>query len=100
MAEETYAFIKGDEVVNIVVFDNPDETLLSQFKSQFDLDEILLATDSAEPGGTYDGVHFWKRQPYPSWIKGETQWEAPVDYPTDEKLYTWDESNQMWEEVV
>ena len=100
MAEETYAFIKGDEVVNMVVFDNPDETLLSQFKSQFDLDEILPATDQTVIGGTYDGVQFWEIQPYPSWIKGDIYWQAPVTYPTDEKLYTWDESNQMWKEVV
>jgi hypothetical protein len=41
-------------------------------------------------------------QPYNSWILDETicQWKAPVDYPTDGKLYSWDEATQSWVEVV
>ena len=100
MAEENYAFIKDGEVVNVAVFDNPSEELLLIFKSEFDLDEILLATDQTAFGGTYDGVQFWKPQPYPSWIKNDIEWEAPVDYPADGKFYIWDESSQMWKEVV
>jgi len=47
-----------------------------------------------------DGVIgvFYTPQPYPSWIL-DTQtyyWEAPVPYPTDGQLYTWDETTQSW----
>jgi hypothetical protein len=41
-------------------------------------------------------------KPYNSWILDEVtaQWKAPIDYPTDDKKYSWDESNQSWVEVV
>jgi hypothetical protein len=26
-------------------------------------------------------------------------WEPPVDYPTDDNLYTWNEDNQEWDEI-
>ena len=37
-------------------------------------------------------------QPYPSWVLDEltAQWEAPVLYPTDGKMYSWDEATQNW----
>ena len=99
MSEEKYAFIKDGEVVNVVLFDDPDEFLLSHFKSEFTLDEILLATDTAAIGGTYDGSTFWSPQPYPSWVKGDTNWEPPVAYPEDDKVYEWDESTVSWKET-
>ena len=47
-----------------------------------------------------DGVVgvFYAPQPYPSWIL-DTQtyyWEAPVPYPTDGKVYFWDEATESW----
>lgn len=44
---------------------------------------------------------FIPQQPYPSWILNTTtcQWEAPVPYPNDGKLYTWDEATLSWVEV-
>jgi hypothetical protein len=39
-------------------------------------------------------------QPYPSWSLDENyDWQAPIAYPADGKLYSWDESNQVWIEV-
>jgi hypothetical protein len=39
-------------------------------------------------------------QPYPSWSLDENyDWQAPIAYPADGKLYSWDESNQVWVEV-
>ena len=37
-------------------------------------------------------------QPYPSWNLNTTtcQWEAPKPYPTDGKLYYWDEQTNAW----
>ena len=39
-------------------------------------------------------------QPYPSWILVENtcQWKPPVDYPNDDKLYSWDETSKSWKE--
>lgn len=37
-------------------------------------------------------------KPYPSWLLDTTtcQWKPPVPYPTDGKMYSWDETTQSW----
>ncbi len=37
-------------------------------------------------------------KPYPSWILNEETciWEAPVLYPNDNQLYSWDETTKSW----
>jgi hypothetical protein len=51
-------------------------------------------------GYTYDEGRdaFIPPKPYQSWLLNEDtcQWEAPTAYPTDGKLYTWDEDSQEW----
>jgi hypothetical protein len=40
-------------------------------------------------------------QPYSSWVLNDkAQWEAPVAMPTDDKCYSWDETQQNWIEVT
>ena len=57
----------------------------------------------AGKGYTYDQTRdaFIEKQPYPSWLLDEDtcQWEAPVDYPDDGKLYQWNEATTNWVEV-
>jgi hypothetical protein len=52
----------------------------------------------------YDPVRdaFIAPKPYESWSLDEDtcRWKAPVDYPTDGKLYTWDEPTTAWVEPV
>jgi hypothetical protein len=54
-------------------------------------------------GFKYDATRdaFIPPQPYASWILNEDtcQWEAPVPYPTDDNVYTWNESTQQWDQV-
>ncbi len=102
METSNYAFIKNGEVVNVAVFQEPiNLQLLEHFKNTHSLDEIILATEKARPGGTYDGAKFWIPQPYPSWIKNEelNEWEAPVSYPEDGLRYKWNEEILNWEEI-
>jgi hypothetical protein len=52
-------------------------------------------------GYTYDQGNdvFYAPQPYPSWtISAATNWiwQAPTPYPTDGKIYTWDEATTSW----
>ena len=58
----------------------------------------------AGSGYTYDKVRdaFIAPQPYPSWtlVEATCQWEAPTPYPTDDKMYTWDEDTTNWVEAV
>jgi hypothetical protein len=54
-------------------------------------------------GYTYDQTNdvFYAPQPYPSWtISAPTwQWQPPVPYPDDGKIYIWDEATLSWVEV-
>ena len=54
-------------------------------------------------GFTYDSTHdvFYAPQPYASWVLNQDTWtwEAPTPYPTDGKLYTWDEATTSWKVV-
>ena len=58
----------------------------------------------ASIGGTYDEVRdaFIPPCPFLSWVFAEEtcKWVAPIPYPDDGRLYTWDELNQQWVEVT
>jgi hypothetical protein len=55
-------------------------------------------------GYTFDSVRdaFIPPKPFASWTLNEDtcNWEAPVAYPDDEKMYTWDEATTSWVEVT
>ncbi len=55
-------------------------------------------------GYTYDAARdaFIPPQPYPSWTLNEDtcQYDSPVPYPTDDKMYEWDEETTNWKEVI
>ena len=51
-------------------------------------------------GYSYDATRdaFIPPKPFPSWVLVEDTclWEAPVPYPTDGAVYTWDEDTEDW----
>jgi len=51
-------------------------------------------------GYTYDRANdvFYAAQPYASWELNQSTWtwHAPVAYPTDGNVYTWDEATKSW----
>ena len=59
--------------------------------------------------GNYAGIGFAYRadidafvppQPFPSWtLNANVVWNPPVSYPTDGKMYSWNEETQTWVEV-
>lgn len=54
-------------------------------------------------GYTYDATLdvFITPQPYPSWtLDADLNWQPPVPYPTDGKMYSWDEDTQSWIEMT
>ena len=59
-----------------------------------------LRKNYAGLGFTYDPTRdaFIPPKPYPSWFLNEEtcRWEAPVPYPNDGQLYSWDESTKSW----
>ena len=54
-------------------------------------------------GFTYDAAldAFIPPKPFPSWVLNTeiAQWESPVPYPTDGKMYRWDEDMGSWTEM-
>jgi hypothetical protein len=54
-------------------------------------------------GYTYDKLRdaFIAPKLFESWILNEEKcvWETPIPYPTDEKVYYWDEPTVSWVEV-
>ena len=64
---------------------------------------IALRKNYAGVGYTYDTSRdaFIPPKLYPSWVLNEDtcQWNAPVDYPDDGKIYRWKEDTISWEEI-
>jgi len=58
----------------------------------------------AGKGFTYDKTRdaFIPPQPYPSWTLNEDTclWECPIAYPDDGNEYTWNETDQQWDEIT
>ncbi len=59
-----------------------------------------LRGNYAGVGYIYDRENdvFYPPQPHASWLLNKTKWlwEAPIAYPTDGKIYVWDESTVSW----
>ena len=62
-----------------------------------------LRKNYAGIGYTYDSVRdaFIPPKPFASWVLNEDTclWDSPVAYPTDGKMYTWDEATTNWIEA-
>jgi len=42
---------------------------------------------------------FISPQPFQSWIRSGSLWNPPTPYPTDDKVYVWNEETTSWIEV-
>ena len=55
-------------------------------------------------GYSYDSVRdaFVPPKPFESWSLDETSclWEPPVAYPSDGKVYSWNEGTTSWDEIT
>jgi hypothetical protein len=64
---------------------------------------VALRGNYAGIGYIYDHANdvFYAPQPFASWTLDQTKWmwESPVPYPTDGKLYRWDEATKGWVEI-
>lgn len=53
-------------------------------------------------GYVYDSINkvFISPQPFPSWIlNNDFIWQAPIVYPNDGNIYTWNEESLSWDEA-
>ena len=58
-------------------------------------------SDGSSISYNQDKDAFIPPQPYSSWILNEDTciWEAPKEYPDDNKKYLWNEQTISWEEI-
>ena len=94
------AFIKNGIVVNTAVFDDEvSDDFLSLVKDQHEIDALVPVGTNCAIGHEFDGTNFWGPSPYPSWVKGENEWQPPKLYPTDGNDYVWNESSLDWDRL-
>lgn len=74
-------------------------------------DQSVITGDDGRERKNYAGIGFtYDRdrnafippQPFASWTLNDTSclWEAPVAYPTDGEMYTWNEDTTSWDVVT
>jgi hypothetical protein len=108
-----YAFLDENNIVTEVItgIDETEtiegldtETWYGNFRGQV----CKRTSYSAQIRGIYAGIGcvynyeediFVRRQPFPSWIRTGSSWNAPVPYPDDNKAYKWNEEGLSWEEI-
>lgn len=105
----TQVIVADQEFINSGAVGNPALWLQTSYNTR---GGIHYGPDGKPDGGialrkNYAGIGFSYNleldafippQPYPSWILDTNTclWNAPVPYPTDGKVYYWDESIQNW----
>ena len=107
-----YAFLDENNIVTeVIVGRNEDEVVdgISNWEAhygEFRGQRCLRTSYNNNIRGTYAGVGFSYNekedifvspQPYPSWTRNGSFWEAPTPMPTDGKLYRWVEADLNWQ---
>ena len=109
-----YAFLDENNIVTeVIVGRNEDETVdgisdweayYGEFRGQTCVRTSYngnIRKNYAGIGFSYDAERdaFISPKPYPSWLLVEetAQWEAPVPYPEDGLMYSWNEEIIDWE---
>jgi hypothetical protein len=111
-----YAFLDENNIVTevIVGIDETEtiegllpETWYGDFRGQVCVRTSYngnIRKNYAGIGYTFDEARdaFIPPKPFDSWLLNEEtcQWQAPVEYPTDGKIYTWNEDALTWNEVA
>jgi hypothetical protein len=96
-----------NKVIRVLVGDNNDPAGDEGY--QWLLDNLggtwIKTSYNSKIRGTYAGIGFTYNetedifiapQPYPSWTREGSFWNAPVPRPTDGKFYQWDEETLSW----
>tara|TARA_Y100000310_G_scaffold37772_1_gene35424 strand:- start:1216 stop:1575 length:360 start_codon:yes stop_codon:yes gene_type:complete len=115
-----FAELKADNVVlRVIVVNNEVITENGEEKEQIGIDFLTnlygggiwkqtsynnnFRKNYAGIGYKYDQTRdaFIPPKPFPSWVLDEDicNWDAPVPYPDDGKMYDWDELTMSWIEM-
>lgn len=108
-----YAFLDENNIVTEVIVGNDETELIEgltpeEWYGNFRGQRCLRTSYNGNIRKQYAGIGytynesadvFISPQPFPSWSLDENyDWQAPIGYPADGKLYSWDEANQVWVE--
>ena len=98
---------KNNKVIRVLVGDNNDPAGDEGYQWLIDnLGGTWIKTSyNSNIRGTYAGIGylyneeediFITPQPYPSWIRSGSFWQAPTPMPENGKRYVWDEESLSW----
>jgi hypothetical protein len=109
-----YAYIDKETNIVITVTVGKDETEIidgldtETYYAQGTPYTVKRTSYNGNIRGTYAGIGysynpeediFVAPQPYPSWIRNGSFWEAPTPMPTDGQFYRWVEDDLNWQVI-
>jgi len=108
-----YAFLNEDNIVTEVITGVDETQLIEGLDTETwygNLRKQVCKRTSYNGNirGTYASIGylynedediFIAPQPYPSWIRNGSFWDAPIPYPSDGKFYNWNETEGAWNEL-
>ena len=114
-----FAKLENNKVVQVIVVSNQDildENLKESEEKGIEFCSNLLGgtwkqtsynakirKNYAGVGYTYDETldAFIPPKPFDSWVldTDKAQWKAPVDYPTEEGRFSWNEETKSWDAI-
>ena len=102
----TQVLVIEQDVIDTGLFGEPSSFVQTSYNTHGGV-HILggtpLRKNYAGIGYTYDSVRdaFIPPKPYNSWtlVEDTCLWTAPVDMPTDGKVYKWDEETLSWKDI-
>jgi hypothetical protein len=102
----TQIIVAEPDFFDSFVDSSPGEWIQTSYNTQggvHTLGGTPLRKNYAGIGFTYDRIRdaFIPPKPYASWLLNEDTclWSAPIPFPNDGNSYSWDEQNQIWEQM-
>jgi hypothetical protein len=102
----TEVLVIEQDVIDTGLFGDPKQWIQTSYNTsggQHLLGKTPLRKNYAGIGYSYDPVRdaFIPPKPFNSWILNEDTcvWGPPIPYPADDKLYSWNEETQSWDET-
>ena len=102
----TQVLVIEQDVINTGLFGEPSSFVQTSYNTHGGVHALggtPLRMNYAGVGYTYDLARdaFIPPKPYDSWVLNEDTclWNAPVEMPTDGKIYKWDEDTLSWKDI-
>ena len=102
----TKVLVIEQDVIDTGLFGEPSSFVQTSYNTHAGVHTLggtPLRKNYAGTGYTYDSVRdaFIPPKPYNSWtlVEDTCLWTAPVDMPTDGKVYSWDEETLSWKDI-